>query len=129
MPHKGLLQCTRRLPSAGFTLLLVSIAEVYAQFEDKNLLPKSVRMRSAPGRRNRTRYCKYHQEHGHDNNECRVLDVEIEKLIKRGYPKEYTAKGTQRDSQRQTRRSLRPPQVKVKPVELPRLMGRIDTIS
>ncbi|GAA0172293.1 hypothetical protein LIER_26145 [Lithospermum erythrorhizon] len=129
MPQKGLVQCTRKPPNAGFTPLRVSIAEVYAQIEDKSLLPKPVRMRSGPGRRDRTCYCEYHRGHGHDTNECRVLDAKIEKLIKRGYLKEFTAKGTQRDSQRQNRRSPPPPQVKLEPAELPRLTGRIDTIS
>ncbi|GAA0155812.1 hypothetical protein LIER_13455 [Lithospermum erythrorhizon] len=107
---------------------LTTRLEVYAQIEDKKLLPKPVRMRSAPGKRDRTCYCKYYHEHGHDTNECRVLDAEIEKIIKRGYLKEFMAKGTQRDNQRQNHRSPPPPQVKPEPAELPRLTGRIDTI-
>ncbi|GAA0145173.1 hypothetical protein LIER_05426 [Lithospermum erythrorhizon] len=86
-------------------------------------------MRSAPGRRDKTRYCEYHREHGHNTNEYRVLDAEIEKLIKRGYLKEYTANGTHRSGQRQHCRSPPPPQVKPEPSDPPRLTGRIDTIS
>ncbi|GAA0185607.1 hypothetical protein LIER_32894 [Lithospermum erythrorhizon] len=85
-------------------------------------------MRSAPGRRDKTRYCEYHREHGHNTNECRILNAEIEKLIKRGYLKEYTAGGAYRGSQRQGKSPL-PPQVKPEPTEFPRLTGRIDTIS
>ncbi|GAA0155591.1 hypothetical protein LIER_13287 [Lithospermum erythrorhizon] len=63
--------------------------EVFSQIEDKNLLPKPVRMRSAPSRRDKNRYCEDHCEHGHDTNECRILKSELEKLIKRGYLKEF----------------------------------------
>ncbi|GAA0161973.1 hypothetical protein LIER_18168 [Lithospermum erythrorhizon] len=126
-PQKGLVQCTRG-PSAGPTPLRLPIAEVYAQIEDKRLLPKPMRMRSALGKRDKTRYCEYHREHGQNTNECRVLDAEIEKLIKRGYLKEYTAGGIYSGGQRQGK-SPPPPQVKPEPSDLPRLTGRIDTIS
>ncbi|GAA0166191.1 hypothetical protein LIER_21405 [Lithospermum erythrorhizon] len=116
-------------PNAGSTPLRVPIAEVYAQIEDKKLLPKPVRMRSVPGRRDKMQYCEYHREHGHNTNECRVLDAEIDKLIKRGYLKEYTASGTCRSGQRQHGKSPPPPQVKPEPSDLPRLTSCIDTIS
>ncbi|GAA0156633.1 hypothetical protein LIER_14082 [Lithospermum erythrorhizon] len=45
-------------------------------------------MRGAPGKRDKNLYCEYHLEHGHDTNECRILKVEIEKLIKQGYLRE-----------------------------------------
>ncbi|GAA0138377.1 hypothetical protein LIER_00134 [Lithospermum erythrorhizon] len=129
LPQKGLVQCARRFQNEGLTPLRVSRAEVYAQIEGKNLLPKPVRMRSAPGRRDKTHYCEYHREHGHDTNECKILNAEIVKLIKRGYSKEFTGKGTQRDNTCQNHRSPPPPQVKPEPAEVPRLTGRIDTIS
>ncbi|GAA0166382.1 hypothetical protein LIER_21546 [Lithospermum erythrorhizon] len=61
-------------------------------------------------------------------NDKNLLPKPIEKLIKRGYLKEYMAKGTQRDNQRQNRRIPPLPQIKAEPAELPRLTGRIDTI-
>ncbi|GAA0170974.1 hypothetical protein LIER_25120 [Lithospermum erythrorhizon] len=67
----------------------------------KNLLPKPVRMKSAPGRRDKNFYCKYHREHGHDTNECRILKSEIEKHLK-----ELVDRGDQWDIPRQNRRSL-----------------------
>ncbi|GAA0149221.1 hypothetical protein LIER_36888 [Lithospermum erythrorhizon] len=128
----GLVRCTQRAVADGLIPLRVSIAEVYFQIKGKNLLPKSVRMRSAVGRRDKTRYCEYHREHGHDTNECRILNAEIEKLIKRGYLKEFMGKGTQRDPMRQNRRSPLPdnrPRIKQEPQEVPQIIGRIHTIS
>ncbi|GAA0165908.1 hypothetical protein LIER_21188 [Lithospermum erythrorhizon] len=132
MPQKGLVHCTRPQTVESVTLLRVSIAEVYAQIDDKNLLPKLVRMRIAPGRMNKSRYCEYHREHGHATKECRVLQEEIEKLIKRGYLKEFVEKGTHQDASRHNHRSPPPdnhPRVKREPQEMPRITGRIDTIS
>ncbi|GAA0141453.1 hypothetical protein LIER_02590 [Lithospermum erythrorhizon] len=82
------------LPSSQFrpqgdnhriTPLRVSISEVFSQVQDKQLLPKLARMRGAPGKRDKNKYYEYHRQHGHDRNECMILEEEIEKLIKRGY--------------------------------------------
>ncbi|GAA0158189.1 hypothetical protein LIER_38600 [Lithospermum erythrorhizon] len=78
----------------GLPPLRVSIAEGYSKIEGKNLLTKPVRMRSAPGRRDKTRYYEYYREHGHATNECRILNAEIEKLLKIGYLKEFMGRGT-----------------------------------
>ncbi|GAA0155523.1 hypothetical protein LIER_13232 [Lithospermum erythrorhizon] len=83
-PQKELVCCTRIVPPEHLTPLRVSVAEVFSQIDYKNLLPKPVRMRSAPGRHDKNRYCEYHREHGHDTNECQILKSEIEKLIKCG---------------------------------------------
>ncbi|GAA0150236.1 hypothetical protein LIER_37083 [Lithospermum erythrorhizon] len=47
-------------------------------------------MRGNPGKRDQNRYCNYHREHGHKTSECRILKIEIEKLIQRDYLKEFT---------------------------------------
>ncbi|GAA0173260.1 hypothetical protein LIER_26915 [Lithospermum erythrorhizon] len=77
----------------------------FCQIDYKNLLPKLVRMRSAPGRYDRDRYCEYHREHGNDTNECRILKAEIEKLIKQGHLKEFIERENLRDTPRQNHRS------------------------
>ncbi|GAA0161983.1 hypothetical protein LIER_18177 [Lithospermum erythrorhizon] len=88
-------------------------------------------MGSAPSKRDKNCYCEYHREHGHDTNEFRILKTEIEKLIKRGYLKEFIDKGDRRDFQNQNRRS---PQrdnhlrIKNEPQEAPPVNGSIETI-
>ncbi|GAA0157989.1 hypothetical protein LIER_15127 [Lithospermum erythrorhizon] len=114
LPQKGLVQCMRKPNTDRLTPLRVSIAEIYFQIEGKNLLPKLVRMGSAPDRRDKTRYFKYHREHGYHTNECKILNVEIENLIKQGYLKEFMEKGTQRDVSRKNCRSPPPPRIKPK---------------
>ncbi|GAA0175465.1 hypothetical protein LIER_28632 [Lithospermum erythrorhizon] len=129
---KGLVRCTHSTAGERITPLRISVAEVFSKIEDKNLLPKPVRMRSAPGKRDKNRCCKYHREHGHDTNECRILKAELEKLIKRGYLKEFVDKETQRDAPSHNRMSPlldNRPKVKREKLEAPPIMGRIDTIS
>ncbi|GAA0185486.1 hypothetical protein LIER_32774 [Lithospermum erythrorhizon] len=104
-PQKGLVRCTQTASLGYLTPLRVLIAEIFSQIYYKNLLPKLVRMRSAPGRRDKNPYCKYHREHSHGTNECRILKAEIEKLIKRGYLKEFIEKGDRQDFQHQNHQS------------------------
>ena len=42
-------------------------------------------MRSDPTKRDNTRYCKFHRDHGHRTDDCIQLRKEIEYLIRRGY--------------------------------------------
>ncbi|GAA0168761.1 hypothetical protein LIER_40630 [Lithospermum erythrorhizon] len=129
---KGLVCCTQRSPIERFTPLRVSVAEVFSKIDYKNLLPKPIRMRSAPGRRDKNRYYEYHREHGHDTNECRIIKSEIEKLIKKGYIKEFVDKDGSQDTPRQNHRSPNKdsrPRVKNEPLEAPQLAGQIDTIT
>ncbi|GAA0159711.1 hypothetical protein LIER_16425 [Lithospermum erythrorhizon] len=46
-------------------------------------------MRGQVENRDKSRYYEYHREYGHDIHECRMLKVEMEKLIKRGHLKEF----------------------------------------
>ncbi|GAA0141130.1 hypothetical protein LIER_02345 [Lithospermum erythrorhizon] len=114
------------------TPLRISVADVFLEIEDKNLLPKLVLMRSEPGRRDKNRYCEYHREHGHEMIECKILKAELEKLIKRGYLKEFVDKETQRDAPSHNRRSPlldNRPKVKREQLESPPVTGWINTIS
>ncbi|KAL2512312.1 Ribonuclease H [Abeliophyllum distichum] len=42
------------------------------------------KMWAPPHRRDETKYCKFHRDHGHDTEDCQQLKEEIERLIKRG---------------------------------------------
>ena len=48
-------------------------------------------MRSDPTKRDNTRYCEFHRDHGHRTDDCIQLKKEIEYLIRRGYRRRYIA--------------------------------------
>ncbi|GAA0167184.1 hypothetical protein LIER_22173 [Lithospermum erythrorhizon] len=62
----------------SYTPLRVLVGIIYAQLEDKRILPKLQRINTPPNRRDQKKYCEYHKDHGHDTDECRVLKAEIE---------------------------------------------------
>jgi hypothetical protein len=41
-------------------------------------------MKSDPYKRDRSKFCEYHGEHGHSTEDCMVLHQEIENFIRNG---------------------------------------------
>ncbi|GKC23328.1 hypothetical protein Tco_1025478 [Tanacetum coccineum] len=66
-----------------FTPLLKSSAEIYAMTEGK-ASHRPLHECSNPHRRDRTHYCVFHEDHGHDTNSCVDLRKEIEACVKNG---------------------------------------------
>ncbi|RRT35108.1 hypothetical protein B296_00056098 [Ensete ventricosum] len=46
-------------------------------------------MKSHPERRDKRRYCRFHREYGHDTEDCRDLQYQIEDLIRRDHLRRY----------------------------------------
>jgi hypothetical protein len=47
-------------------------------------LKRPEKMRAPADKRDTTRYCNYHQDHGHETEDCVSLQIEIEKMIRGG---------------------------------------------
>ncbi|KAL0347951.1 UNVERIFIED_CONTAM: hypothetical protein Sangu_1022900 [Sesamum angustifolium] len=74
--------------------------EILAMAEQQGLIhqwPK--KMKDNPKRVKSEKYCRFHRDRGHTTEECHHLMNEIEKLIQRGYLKEYINQGPSRQSQ------------------------------
>ena len=56
-------------------------------------------MRSDPTKRDNTRYCEFHRDHGHRTDGCIQLRKEIEYLIRRGYLRCFVASEGQSQAQ------------------------------
>ncbi|GAA0140354.1 hypothetical protein LIER_01718 [Lithospermum erythrorhizon] len=86
-----------------YTPLRVPMGRIYAQLEDKRILPKPHKLKAPPNRMDEKKYCEYHKDHGHDIDECRLLKAEIEKLIRRGQLKEFIKRDQGSPSRRRGR--------------------------
>ncbi|GJW38801.1 hypothetical protein Tco_0064646 [Tanacetum coccineum] len=56
--------------NSSFTPLIKSPAEIYATSEGKAVLRPPSRMFAPAHQRDRTRYCEFHNDYGHDTNDC-----------------------------------------------------------
>ena len=56
-------------------------------------------MRSDPTKRDNTRYCEFHRDHGHRTDDCIQLRKEIEYLIRRRYLRRFVASEGQNQTQ------------------------------
>ncbi|XP_011102021.1 uncharacterized protein LOC105180059 [Sesamum indicum] len=79
---------------ARYTLLNAPRGEILVVAEQQGLInqwPK--KMKDNPKRFKSDKYCRFHRDRGHTTEECHHLKNEIEKLIQRGYLKEYVNQG------------------------------------
>ncbi|XP_022858608.1 uncharacterized protein LOC111379468 [Olea europaea var. sylvestris] len=66
-------------------------------------------MLTPSGKRNQSKYCHFHRDHGHNTEECLQLKEEIERLLRRG----LLAKYVKNDKSRQRVEGIPPPRVGV----------------
>ncbi|XP_052205162.1 uncharacterized protein LOC127809987 [Diospyros lotus] len=96
--------------SGGFTPLNAPRAEILAIIQGKDYLKKPRSIKTSSDKRNRSKYCRFHRDLGHDTEECHQLKEEIQELINRGFLKSYVAKaGDSRGRKDQRSRSRSPP--------------------
>jgi ribonuclease HI len=85
-PKKGEKLPEKKKPAAerdyNFTPLNTTVAEIYTIVKSSLRPPK--KMHAPPEKRDMQRYCDYHQDHGHETEDCVSLRWEIERMIKGG---------------------------------------------
>ena len=72
-----------------YTLLNVPLEQVLMQIKDDPSLKWLEKMKGDPNKRNRSKYCRFHRDHGHDTDECFDLKQQVENLIKQGKLKSF----------------------------------------
>ncbi|XP_070023416.1 uncharacterized protein [Nicotiana sylvestris] len=77
----------------NFNVSTSEFVAVLRSMKDKVRWPKE--MRSNPNRRNPDFWCKFHNDHGHKMTDCRLLQGEVDHLLKQGYlTKLFSEKGS-----------------------------------
>ncbi|XP_070025683.1 uncharacterized protein [Nicotiana sylvestris] len=83
-----------RFGSYNFNVSTYELVAVLRSMGDKVRWPKE--MRSNPNRRNPYHWCEFHNDHGHKTTDCRLLQSEVDHLLKQGYLTElFSDKGKQ----------------------------------
>nr|XP_009595803.1 uncharacterized protein LOC104092028 [Nicotiana tomentosiformis] len=72
-----------RIGDYNFNVSTSELVVVLISMWDKVRWPKE--MRSNPNRRNPDFLCEFHNDHGHRTSDCRLLQGEVEYLLKQGY--------------------------------------------
>jgi len=88
-------------PHANSKSLLVEKFRDHSNFTPLNAPPERILvlarekfrapepLKTEPGKRNRSKYCEFHKDHGHSTSECFHLKRQIEALIQQGELKEF----------------------------------------
>ncbi|XP_073153497.1 uncharacterized protein [Henckelia pumila] len=88
------------------------LTDILVVAENQGLLQPPRPMKDNPKRLKSDKYCHFHKDKGHSTEDCYSLRTEIEKLIKRGYLKDFVSKShhQQRDNKTyEDRRNREPP--------------------
>ncbi|KAL0394775.1 UNVERIFIED_CONTAM: hypothetical protein Slati_4443700 [Sesamum latifolium] len=78
-----------------YTPLKAPRAEILVVTERQGIIQWPLQMRKNSKRMKSDRYCLFYKDRGHSTEECLHLKDEIEKLIQRGYLKEYVDRNNQ----------------------------------
>ena len=62
------------------------------QIKDEEALTYPGKLKEDPNRQSRDKYCRFHQDHGHDTTNCYELKQQIEVLIKQGKLQKFIRK-------------------------------------
>ena len=68
----------------SFTQLTAPVDQVLMQIKNEEALTYPGKLKGDLNRRSKDKYCRFHQDHGHDTADCYDLKPQIEALIKQG---------------------------------------------
>ncbi|GKV11214.1 hypothetical protein SLEP1_g22485 [Rubroshorea leprosula] len=76
-------------PLVNWTPFNMPRSQIFMQIKNKMDLRRPGPMRTAAASRDHTRYCDFHQDHGHTTEQCNSLKSELESLAQKGMLNEY----------------------------------------
>ena len=81
----------RRYSPQRFTPLTATVLQVLREVQHEQFLRWPTQMWSDPTKRDNTRYCEFHRDHGYRTDDCIQLRKEIEYLIRRRYLRRFVS--------------------------------------
>ncbi|GKV06933.1 hypothetical protein SLEP1_g18750 [Rubroshorea leprosula] len=82
-------------PPVNWTPFNMPRSQIFMQIKNKMDLRRPGPMRTAAASRDHTRYCDFHQDHGHTTEQCNSLKSELESLAQKGMLNEYVQRAEQ----------------------------------
>ncbi|CAL8119143.1 unnamed protein product [Prunus armeniaca] len=80
------------LETGTFTEFAIPIHQILAQVKDKPWVRRPPPMKGDPSKRDTSKYCAFHREHGHYTNNCNAWKRHLEELVREGHCTEFVAK-------------------------------------
>ncbi|GKV42408.1 hypothetical protein SLEP1_g49817 [Rubroshorea leprosula] len=82
-------------PPVNWTPFNLPRSQIFMQIKNKMDLRRPGPMRTTAASRDHTRYCDFHQDHGHTTEQCNSLKSELESLAQKGMLNEYVQRAEQ----------------------------------
>ncbi|GKV35514.1 hypothetical protein SLEP1_g43772 [Rubroshorea leprosula] len=82
-------------PPVNWTPFNLSRSQIFMQIKNKMDLRRHGPMKTAAASRDHTRYCDFHQDHGHTTEQCNSLKSELKSLAQKGMLNEYVQRAKQ----------------------------------
>ena len=76
----------------SFIPLTAPIDQVLMQIKDEGTLTFPDKLKGDPSKRPRNKYCRFHQDHGHNTTDCYNLKQQIEAFIRQGKLLKFVSK-------------------------------------
>jgi len=76
-----------------FTHLVMLVDKILAQIKDEHYLKWPRPLHSSPNVRDKTKYCRFHMDHGYYTEDYKDLKEQIEELIQKGKSQRFVKKG------------------------------------
>ncbi|GFY88878.1 hypothetical protein Acr_06g0008180 [Actinidia rufa] len=80
-----------RRPEFILPPLNAPVAQVLSEIKHEEFVKWPEKIKTDPQKRNRSKYCEFYRDHGHNTDDCFQLKEQIADLIKRGYLRMYVA--------------------------------------
>ncbi|GKV48237.1 hypothetical protein SLEP1_g55063 [Rubroshorea leprosula] len=94
-PNSTPLQQSAGKPPVNWTPFNLPRSQIFMQIKNKMDLRRPGPMRIAAASQDHTRYCDFHQDHGHTTEQCNSLRSELESLAQKGMLNEYVQRAEQ----------------------------------